>query len=1348
MALTANWCMKKGYSFFVALLLVPLLSWGGVQQDIRVLTMQDGLPDNTVSCMHQDQDGFIWFGTNNGLCRYNGVRMNSFTMPGYYLKLRQIEEAPNGHLWIIGNATLRLFNRHKEHFVPIHWQDTEPYINALTVVNDSTAYALDKSGSLLEIRLSTQGLTNGTEGYSGSCLNTYTSQELQCGGFLHLEQLNDNTLLLATDTGELLFFRPKDRKILKNIHWSHNYVEDVLSFRYFNNTVWIGTLADGLYTYSLATEEMRHFNFSTDKTVSQLSHTDVYGIIPISKVGVLLTTWNGYTLFTPKTHQPNEYNIQIFDHYTSPILQEIDSRMLCGCYSTDDMLWIGTFGGGVVQMNLRKPFYQQYHQESHNAVNDMALDNEGHLWLATFHRGMMRSRTPFTPNAPLELQEMNVFPPSLAGNPPTHTFQAVIKNADGSFWLGGEKATLIHYYPTRDMAPEMVTGLPQNTSILSLFKDKQGRLWVGAQNGLYLFNPVKGQFTHCIKDVFVRAITQDAQDQLWVGTKEGLYRYIPGFALKENTYHDYESRYKLQALGVRSLLYSKQKLLYVGYDDGLGIYDPAKDSLLQFYNTRNGLCSNFIECVLQDKDGQIWLGSNSAISSYGEQEQLFNHYYISTNNGSALALDNCLIWGNNKSLTYFDPHVISETTAHPKKAYITSLDINNAPVQIGQEINGQVILEQPIIYTSSITLNQRNYRFSVSFSDLSYQDNGVRFAYRLTPREVMWNYIAEGQKISFSRLPKGTYKLEVRTADINGVMGPCTTLDVVVLPRWYQTFWAHALYLGGLLLATALILLRNRNENRRKAHEESLRQEITRINQERAQEEVVFQERANFFNAISHELRTPLTLIIAPLQDLLKDPNVPLPIQQKMALIQQHANTLSTTVDQFLQLQKMESGMSTLQRLDTDMVALEKEVIASFSDLVKMKRLSVVTRYDTESLIVNVDTKKMQSAISNLVSNAIKYTLEGGRIEVHVREENVLDNPCCQIIIKDNGVGIKKEYLPHLFDSFTTTPNIPSISTQVGLGLKIVKNTLDLHHGKIDVETEEGKGTCFTLSIPLGDTHFANDTHSLGTSFAAQTVGSLAHKPSSSETKKRLLIIEDNVDVHNYLATLFADTYDISHAFNGAEGVEKALLYLPHLIICDVMMPVKDGFTCSRELKANPVTSHIPIILLTARTEDEDIIKGTQIGIDDYLLKPFNPEVLVAKVDNLMRQRDALKRIYAKALLTTSSKSPSEADEITDSFMQNVINTIELHFTDPDFSVKKMADILCMSQPTLYRKVKAATQLSIIEVIRKVRISKAASLLLEKRFTVQEVAEKVGYNDLGSFRRHFVEQFGVQPGKF
>ena len=1329
-------CHTFGYAFF--------------EKDIRVLTMQNGLADNTVSCIHKDSDGFMWFGTDNGLSRYDGKNIKNFRPDNNYVKVSQIRETPNGLLWLVANQDIYCFDRRLEQFVPIRYtgkKDKETRVQDVLIQNDSSFWSLsydnlrlvsidyvkDKTGNSKEVNLKVE--------------LEFTSLVDEEINFLAFCQSPDGVIYIGTDWGNILAFDPVSYTIMNKEDLPKVKKIHINRLLYSEGYVWISTWANGAIRYNPDSDTYSQYTYDPENKKNSLSHWDVYEIVPLSNGRYLAATWNGYTILIPDKEDSTQYSTEIYNNTASQLHRNLETRMISAYYDSDGLLWIGTQGGGVYSSDLRRQFYRRFHQDTHNEICAMTIDKENHIWLATFHKGIMRSTEAFDPQHRLSFELI----PNNAGN----TVLSAVTDKDGDIWFGNTNSELVRYHSvdkTFTIYPIRLSDYPGwKGSVWSLFFDSQDGLWLGTSDGLLFFDRVSHQFTRYeIRPGTIRAIAETPDKNLWLGTTFGLKK----FNLKEESLQgDFEKEANISAREIRSLFASSDKNLYIGYTDGFGVLNTNSGRIDTFYTTHDGLSSNFIGCISEDMKGHLWLGSNSSICRYSKHQNLFYNYYISGNNRSVMLYNDYLFWGNNKNITYFTSEDVMDEHPASDKVVITQIEVDNKLVEIGEKINDQVILTEGVSYIHDLTLSGANNSFSLLFSNLTYSETWQKYSYHLVPYHSEWLISQEGEKVSYTNLPQGEYLFEVKSLFPDGSSGDVTSFVIKILPHWYETIWFRLTSLFFVVLVLYYWMRRVKIQQARLRKEERLKHELFVANLEREKVKQINKERENFFTNVSHELRTPLTLILSPLQELLQADRISQTLYEKLSLIYNNASSLSTLVNQLLYVQKIEAGMVHLYLSEVDIVVLVKKVMASFKHMAEIKDTEYILDPCIQSLDLWIDNEKIESALKNLLSNAFKYTPSHGKIRVSLSQKEFDGVKFCLLSVADNGPGIAEDLQESIFDSFITGKNDPSFSTRMGIGLRIVKNTMDMHHGKVLLESSPGKGAEFTLYIPCGKEHFRDDDYEL-IEKVQETDGENVYfsvnkldEPSRASSGKKLLIVEDNDEIRSYINTLFNKEYQILEAHNGEEGVELAISETPDLIISDIMMPVMDGFACVREIRQHLQTAHIPIIMLTAKAEEEDLLKSTRMGADDYVMKPFNPEVLKAKVENLIRMREQLKRIYTKTLLLKHSAEKPEEEE-NDSFMEQVINIIEANLTNPDFSAKALAGFLHISQPTLYRKIKQQSNLSIIEVIRSIRISKAASLIMQKKYSIQEVAEMVGYNDITTFRKHFTKQFGVSPSRY
>lgn len=1338
--------------------------------ELHQLNMSNGLVDNIITCIYQDQDRFMWFGSSNGLSRYDGKQIRNFSVDNARMYVSDIKETSDDKLWVIANEYLYCFDRRKEKFVLPSFQDGKKAISvsAMEITGDSLFWIV-KGGQLqclkrhyklvkgdLQIEMTVEAgypffLDEG-ESFSNLCAS-------QDGHFLYL----------VTDKGNLLFFDKIAGKVVRKFKYSINPSANATTIMSEGEYIWVSSIVGGVTRLHIPTGKSDYYQYNEDARLSSLSHSDAYGVVALDNDSYIAVTWNGYTLLAPEENDPSKLLATPYTNTSFLQYRNVETRMISVYYDKEGILWIGTRGGGIVYFDFRQHSYMQYHSKKHNEISAQVADKDGRIWLGTYHEGIMRSDQPYAKSRPLNF--------SPVGNQKEVPVFCAIKDSCSNLWFGNASGNLICYDWSSDsfhIYPLNYLGKKVNSYIVALMIDSRYRFWVCTSAGLYLFDHQTGHFElfslrEALKEdaePWVTAICEDKQRNIWIGTAKGIVRLSQVNVRPFKMVHGYEEKENIGARVVSALLTGTDGTVYVGYKNGFGIIPVGEDRITSFYTVKDGLCNDCIDCIVEDEKKRIWLGSISGISRYSRQQHVFYNYYISSSNKSVMLFKNTLFWGNNKSLTYFEPEILTSATI-ASKTLLTGLEVDNKQINIGEKIKGQVVLDSNIASIDHLELVNANRDFSLLFNNLAFSKDLQKYSYRLYPYQKDW-IVSEAGKVSFTNLSAGYYIFEVKTLFPNNTEGDVTALPITILPHWSQTVWFRLLLIFSVLFLVGYIfysLLRRQHRFKKMIQ---LKHELTIANLERNAERHMREERENFFMNAAHELRTPLTLILAPIHDIMKSITPSDNWFDSFSRLHKNCLSLQTLVDRLLYVQKIEGGMIKLHLSESDIKEIVSRVANPFLQMAMVKKREFLVQVDTVPLYLWVDVAKIESAVQNLLSNAFKYTSQNGRIELAVSEAEIDGRPYCLVTVSDNGVGIPDDLQQHVFDSFVTGKRIPQYSTSIGLGLHIVKHTMGLHHGFVTLTSRVGEGSRFVLHIPVGLSHFVPGEYEMvpdpvkGDLLEECTTEErpmeevIAEKNETMEetvnrvknNKEFLLIIEDHDEMREYLCSLFKEDYNVIEAGNGEEGVAMADKYIPKLIISDIMMPVKDGFECSREIRENKRTFHIPVIFLTAKAEDADRLKSLQIGVDDYIMKPFNPELLKEKVKALIEQRDLLRKLYAKTLMLDEEVLESSED-VQDVFMPKMLQIIEENLSNRNFTIKVLTDQLNMSQPTLYRKVKQKTGLSIIEVIHGVRMSKAASIIMSRRYSsLTEVAEMVGYDSMISFRKQFVAQFGVLPSKY
>ncbi|WP_072542483.1 hybrid sensor histidine kinase/response regulator transcription factor [Bacteroides mediterraneensis] len=1360
----------KNYTLILLLLLglaFPSKAQRLLEKDFQVLNMNDGIADNDIHSIEKDTEGFIWFGTSSGLSRYDGQDFKTFRITeALHRTVGKVVSLNKDYLLVRSERTLFLFDKRRERFLSLWDAERNRIVDFTRFVSTSDGHCWGVAGNTLsEMDLSTASFREDTAFvYLQSTVKVESESELMmlCLGEdgKSLYGIGRKGTVYRYDRGqkrlETLCVRPMQRDVL------------VTSALQGDNFLWITTLGDGLYGYDLTTCAVHHWNYDPANRNEQLSHNDVFQLLPLGDSRYMALTWNGYTMLTLTPER--ELKMQAFHSFGNSGNQYIETRMVTGYYDPEGLLWIGTEGGGVLFSDLRQLFYQQYAQAHSNELCGIQMDKEGYLWLATFHKGLLRSTQPFDGIQPLDFQPMA---PGVAA---IHTVLCSAADTRGGLWFGSRNGSVLRY---GEDGSWQALGLDEETSpeVWSLLPFSENEAWAGTSNGLYRVNLRKGTSVKVewnnpqIPDhIQVRALALSDARTLWLGTTRGLLRLSMEGNRVVRSYAGYEREADLSPtdVEVRALLFGSDQVLWVGYaGNGLGACSPVDNRILFHYTTEEGLCSNFVTALAEDGDHSLWVGSNSGISRLSRHLQSFYNFYISGSNRSVFFGKDFLFWGNHSTLTYFRPSRLRFHYPIEKgRVVFTNLEVNHASVQIGEYVNGQVVLPRSLLYTTSLHLNHANRNFSLSFSNLLYLHKLQKYLYRLYPYQEEWIMADEGDKISYDRLPAGEYTFQVKTVFQDQSEGEVSSLAIVVDPHWSETWWFRLLVAVGLISMVLVYLHRVRLKEKRVQYELRLEHELFTVNMERNKEIELRKEREDFFTMAAHELRTPLTLILAPLRELLHKTPTSHPFYAKLSMMFKYAEGLHTLTDRLLYIQKAEAGMVKLRLSQVDVEALLVDVAQGFQSLAAERKIDYAWELAPDCVPVWADREKLSSVVQNLISNAFKYTPEGGKIRLKVERKEIDGKHFCCLSVSDTGKGIDAVLLQHIFDPFVTGKEAPAVSTHVGIGLKIVKHIVEMHHGRVTVDSEPGKGSLFCVYLPEGKSHFNEDdcTWEEATAVSHETapVSPELILPVDSErteeegekqtaARQTVLVIEDNTDMRRYLCELLRKQYRVLEAENGEEGLETAVEQVPDLVLSDVMMPVMDGFTCCAELRKRKETAHIPVLMLTAKAEDRDSVEASRRGADDYLRKPFNPEVLLAKIACLLDMRRRLKQIYTRTLLHASSAasaSTEKPESVESEFMQKVWACIEANVSNPDFNVKVLSGELHMSLATLYRKLKQHTDLSAVELIRHIRMTKAALLLMETSLSVTEVAERVGFNDLPTFRKHFTDMFGVSPSKY
>lgn len=1025
----------------------------------------------------------------------------------------------------------------------------------------------------------------------------------------------------------------------------------------------------------------------------------------------------------------------------------------------DSILWIGTQRAGINAYNYANDSFITYRHNENNPkslvtddITKIIAASDGNLWICTYWKGV-----DYFDKQTGQFTHYNTETvPGFASN---HIWSA-IDGGNGLLYIGHVDRGF-SILSIKDKTVKNFTHEPQNPNSLPgnevtcVYKDKSGNIWIGTDRGVVLFNPEAESFipfddkTNCISHR-VYDIHQLDDNRLWIAMEFGgiavvdlsqqLFRssdQIHALSIREG-----DDEYGLSNSSIRCLLQDSFGNVWAGSWGGGINFIKREPSLFSTYkyspfpSTNNSLNSKIASGVCMDKAGNLWIGTDGGginVFNKGRRIAIYNadNKKFRSNTVQAALCDSKgglwfgLFYGG---IAYYNPKSQSFRQ-------IFSEDKSRTDVRsFHEDKQGNICVQLKYTQNSfSIRFNIQNYALV----------NQVEYAYMLKGLENSWYTLTDPNNVTFRNLPPGKYQFQVKTRMRNQAWSDATTsLNIRIAPPLWLTWWAKSFY----ILLSLIILFSILYAYKKRLDAEALYQ-LEKQSHEHEQE--LNNERLRFYTNITHELRTPLTLILGPLEDIQKSDTLSTKDAQKISVIHQSAIRLLNLINQILEFRKTETQNKKLCVSRDNLVPLIREIGLKYKELNRKPAVDIRLVVEKEHMPIYFDKEIIQTILDNLISNALKYT-EKGSISIGIRQVERAEVNYTEIRVSDTGYGIKPEALPHIFDRYYQEGGKHQASG-TGIGLSLVKNLVALHEGEIRVESAPNQGSTFYVSL-LTDNSYPQALHadSQEKESNVQHIEEAQVNQVSSSDKPILLVVEDNPDICDYIAESFSDHFEVKTAANGKLGKESALKEIPDIIVSDIMMPVMDGNEMCRELKKDVRTSHIPIILLTAKDSLRDKEEGYQVGADSYLTKPFSASLLHSRIENLLQSRRNLANHFsANAAISNKAAVITESlNKLDNEFIHKINQLIEERLSSDKIDISYLSDKMCMSNSTLYRKMKALTGLSTNEYVRKIRMKHAEQYLLEGKYNISEIAFKVGINNLFYFRQCFKEEFGYIPSEY
>jgi ligand-binding sensor domain-containing protein/signal transduction histidine kinase/DNA-binding response OmpR family regulator len=1308
----------------------------------RNISVDKGLSQSSVFAIQQDALGFIWIGTQDGLNRYDSKGFKVYrpikgvknSLQSYYI--RSLFTDHKGQLWVGGNQGISVYNYDTDSFTNYQLPRSigEWYISSITEDNAHQIWATSIAGDVFILSSKAENFT--TVKFNAS------AHEIKKIAYVGVWQ---QQILLGTDVG-LFKLKPNTHQLIKiNLGVKKPYINDVYKD---GKKLWIATEGDGLIHYNEETGQANSLLHNT--TTNSIADNNIRCVGKDTEGNIWLGTFRGLTIFSPSNNSFTNYYHQISQPYTI-------SQNSVRCFFKDKQngIWLGTYYGGLNYYHKSDIKFNLLSQNSGKpSLNDEVIgvikqDAKGNFWIGSNDKGVNYWNKNANIISYYSNSENN--PNSLSSN----NIKAIAFDASGNVLIGTHNGGLNLLNPNNGSVqrfrhdennPNSIAG----DLVYSILKDSKGRIWVGTRSGLDQFHPETKSFTHIHLDKAGKRPTsdditylfEDSKHRIWIGTTNGVTIFYPDTLLFGNIGHG-----KLTDDIINCITEDQRHRIWVGTREGLRLYDESQESFISF-KARKDFVKGTIYGIVPDNEENLWISTNSGLIKFnpnkgsvqafdesdGLQNKQFNEYSFYK------AKDGMMLFGGIKGVSYFYPSMIKQQPL-PLKLSFTALEVLNKTVAVDDDTN---ILEAHIDKTKELEIGPEYNQFSIFFNTFNYiSSNRTYYYYKLEGIDKDWKR-TDQLKISYSNLPIGKYNLQIKAIGPNGETSSTRSLKIVMLAPWYKKIWFSLLLL--IIIGTAAYIGFRIIKERIKAVQLL---KLERIDKERVS--YINQVKMDFFTNVSHELRTPLTLILAPLEDLLKMPFADKATKKKHELMFINAKRLYNLVDQLFEFRKTEMGTRQLKVGKSDIISFTHEIFESFKPLSEKNNIHFTYHSAEEQLLFYFDKDAMEKILFNLLSNAFKYTKTGQSINIELLKKNDI----VEIKVTDTGVGISEEDLSKVFDRFYQVNN-SEMNLGSGVGLAFTKRLVELHHGHISVESAMEKGSVFTVAIPVLDAVYKNDQQVQSSAYELSILSDndLVIDDSLLEEDElivrdqpiKLLIVDDNKEILDYLQDYFGKIYEVTMAYDGQMALDLLEIQPFDIIISDVMMPELDGLHFCKRVKQNINTSHIPFMLLTARTETSQQIKGLEMGADDYITKPFSTPLLAAKITNLLRSRKRLKEYYSAGKeMVPENIAFNTLDE---EFLKQAINIVEDHLADSEFSVDIFSKQIGMSRSNLYLKLKAITGESAMDFIKRIRFKKAVELMQSKRYTIAQVTYMCGFNSPSYFSTAFKQHYGCMPSEY
>ncbi len=1330
----------------ISLLILISFSFHTQAINIRRIGTVDGLSNNNVVSIDQDRDGFLWFATKDGLNRFDGNR---------FMVFRYSSSNPN----TLSNDILNCVYADRNEDVV--WVGTEKHglneYNYKTLQfnrythNPSDPYSLSGNGITHIAGAESGNLWIATYNAGVNYFDKNTRQFIRYNtGNIEGLASNFNWYLLpdgdnlyvghVNDGMSIINLQTRKATNLRHIADNPNSLRDntvTCIFKDSRENIWIGTRS-GLTRYNLTTKETISFVNIPERRYS-LTANFIKSIVETESGELWLgTEGGGINILNLNTLDTIADHTQIeFQHIVESITPDGLSNSSVQALIQDSFgnFWSGGFIGGINFIQIKNNFFNKItylpyignkNSLPYNTAMALSRDKYNNIWVANGAGGMSKyyyqNRLKTINSAPGLVDSLFVF--------------TVSTDVNNNLWFGTSDGKVFFFDTTRNRFTQLKEYPYVNVPVYHILIDGDERLWICSDIGLYIYNlrEKKGYeyttFNSDLPDNNLRYVLKDVKGNYWIGALGG---GLQVYDLQFNLLHNFGPHFNFYS--INHIYMDSKNRVWVASQNDLFLFNDYEVSNVVRIGKNDGLKGNYIMAITEGETADdIWVSTINGISYLNLATGIVRNYDISDDiamgdyykTSVAKTGDGTVFFGAQHGITFFN-QVPVESPKISIQPVISSFQVTERTRRFTSGL-----VEFPFSDVVELKYTQNTFQIHFNVPDFSL-NNITEFSYQLSGLDNSWYFIDKDKQVTFRNLSPGSYVFNVRSRLQNGEWSDnITALKIIIHPPFWLSWPAKTAYFLFVLLIIVVIV---RFYKKRLVLENSLILE-TRKHQ---QEQNLNEERLRFYTNLAHELRTPMTLIIGPLEDIVTDKTVQPSLAMKLNSIHRVANRLLNIINQMLEFRKSETKNRELAVRKGNILTLIYEIALRYKELHQKKEVQLNLSLPENPVEIYYDADVITIILDNLISNAYKFTSEG-EIRIDLREITETNIKYVEIAVSDTGTGIPEKEIPLIFNRYYQAKN-KTLNTGTGIGLALVKNMVDLHEAEISVSSELNKGTSFVIKL-LANNSYPNAIHLSEISDATEI-----HTSEDENPRQLILVVDDNPEILEYVHDSLTETYDVITADNGKTGFELACQRIPDAVVSDVMMPEVDGFELCKSLKTNVLTSHVPVILLTAKSALQDKTEGYDAGADSYITKPFSGSLLRSRIKNLLQTRSKLNNAY-NLFINKKSILNESASELDKEFIEKVTLYIEKNAEDEGLNVGMIAKKMNMSHSSLYRKIKALTDLTANEFIKKVRMQLAEQLLITDRYTINEVMYRIGMNNPGYFRQCFKDEFGLNPSDY